>query len=166
MSHLHSLSRLKNKILLCLIQKPIWTSAFRAKMLKFTGVKVGKKCFVGECCIFDSIHPDYIELADSATVTMRCTILTHFMQPYGDEMRNYEYGKVVIGKGAFIGAHTIICNPVVIGDNAVVAAGSVVTKNIPAGEIWGGNPAKFIRKRDVDQTYEESHNRFLAKMNK
>ena len=163
MNGLRSMSRLKNKILLCLIQKPFWTSSFRAKLCRFTGMKVGEKCFIGECCIFDSIRPDFIELEERATITMRCTILTHYMQPFGDSGRNYEYGKIVVGKGAFVGAHTVICNPVRIGENAVIAAGSVVTKNIPAGEIRGGNPAKFIRKRNSIMTFEESHKRFLEK---
>ncbi|MGA6838653.1 acyltransferase [Priestia megaterium] len=53
---------------------------------------------------------------------------------------------VVINDGVFIGAHTIILKGVTIGEKSVVGAGSVVTKNIPKGEIWAGNPARFIRK--------------------
>lgn len=41
----------------------------------------------------------------------------------------------------------VICNAVRIGENAIVGAGSVVTKDIPDNEIWAGNPARFIRKR-------------------
>ncbi len=50
--------------------------------------------------------------------------------------------------GAFIGAHSIILKGVTIGEKAIIGAGSVVTKNIPACEIWAGNPARFIRKID------------------
>lgn len=53
---------------------------------------------------------------------------------------------VVIADGVFVGAGTIILKGVTVGEKSIIAAGSVVTKNIPAGEIWGGNPAKFIRK--------------------
>jgi acetyltransferase-like isoleucine patch superfamily enzyme len=53
---------------------------------------------------------------------------------------------VCIGDNVFIGAHTTILKGVVIGENAVIGACSVVTKNIPADEIWAGNPAKLIRK--------------------
>ena len=53
---------------------------------------------------------------------------------------------VVIGNDCFIGAHSIILKGVQIGDRSIVGAGSVVTKSIPEGEIWGGNPAKLIRK--------------------
>lgn len=52
---------------------------------------------------------------------------------------------VVIKDNVFIGAHTIVLKGVTIGENSIVGAGSVVTKSIPANEIWGGNPAKFIK---------------------
>lgn len=50
--------------------------------------------------------------------------------------------------GAFIGAHSIILKGVTIGKNSVVGAGAVVTKSIPDGQIWAGNPARFIRNID------------------
>ena len=53
---------------------------------------------------------------------------------------------VIIGNNVFIGMDSLILKGVTIGDYAIVAARSVVTKSIPAGEVWGGNPAKFIRK--------------------
>lgn len=53
---------------------------------------------------------------------------------------------VIIEDGAFIGGGSFILKGVTIGQQSVVAAGSIVTKCIPPGEIWGGNPAKFIRK--------------------
>lgn len=57
---------------------------------------------------------------------------------------------VAIMDGAFIGAHSIILKGVTIGKKSVIGAGSVVTKNVPDGEIWVGNPAKFIRKIEED----------------
>ena len=53
---------------------------------------------------------------------------------------------VHIGKNVFIGTQTIVLKGVTIGDNSIIAAGSVVTKSVPNNEIWGGNPAKFLRK--------------------
>ncbi|QYF85487.1 acyltransferase [Brevibacterium sp. PAMC21349] len=53
---------------------------------------------------------------------------------------------ILIKKGAFIGAHSIILKGVTIGEKSIVGAGSVVTKSIPDGEIWAGNPAKFIKR--------------------
>lgn len=71
--------------------------------------------------------------------------MTHFYEP---DKHAFFYGKVTIGNRVFIGMNTLIVKAVSIGDNAVIGAGSVVTKDIPAGEIWAGNPARFIRKRE------------------
>ena len=51
---------------------------------------------------------------------------------------------IVIGSHVFIGANAIICKGVTLGDNAIVAAGAVVVKSIPADEVWGGNPARKL----------------------
>ena len=95
--------------------------------------------------MFDSIRPDLITIGDDTTISIRCIILTHFIHQKLDH-REWSYGKVTIGNNVFLGANVIICQPVSVGDNSVVAAGAVVTKDIPAGEIWGGVPAKFIKK--------------------
>jgi acetyltransferase-like isoleucine patch superfamily enzyme len=53
---------------------------------------------------------------------------------------------IKIGDDVFIGANSLILKGVTLGDRVVVGAGSVVTRNIPADEIWAGNPARLIRK--------------------
>lgn len=53
---------------------------------------------------------------------------------------------IIIKKGAFIGAGSIVLKGVSVGEEAIIGAGSVVTKSIPAGEVWAGNPAVFIRR--------------------
>ncbi len=53
---------------------------------------------------------------------------------------------VVIQRQAFVGGHSLILKGVTIGEAAVIGAGSVVTKDVPAGEIWAGNPAKYVGK--------------------
>lgn len=61
------------------------------------------------------------------------------------DMQNKKSAKVTIGNNVLIGAGSIILKGVTIGDNSIIGAGSVVTKTIPANEIWGGNPAHFIK---------------------
>lgn len=56
---------------------------------------------------------------------------------------------VLIKKGAFIGAHSIVLKGVTVGEKSIVGAGSVVTKSIPDGEIWAGNPAQLIKKLEI-----------------
>jgi acetyltransferase-like isoleucine patch superfamily enzyme len=53
---------------------------------------------------------------------------------------------VIIKRNAFIGSNCTILKGVTIGENSIVGASSVVSKNIPNNEIWGGNPARFIKK--------------------
>jgi acetyltransferase-like isoleucine patch superfamily enzyme len=53
---------------------------------------------------------------------------------------------IIIKDDVFIGTRSIINKGVIIGERSIVASGSVVTKSIPQDEIWGGNPAKFIKK--------------------
>lgn len=56
------------------------------------------------------------------------------------------FENTVIRKGASIGAGAVILCGIEIGENAMIGAGSVVTKSIPAGEVWVGNPARFVRR--------------------
>lgn len=62
--------------------------------------------------------------------------------------RKFYAGEVIIGKNVFVGMNSLIVNSVTIGDEGVVAAGSIVTRDIPPKEVWGGNPARFIKKLD------------------
>ena len=58
--------------------------------------------------------------------------------------------EVVIGNNVFIGMKTIILKGVHVGNNVVIGAGSVVTKDIPANEIWAGNPARKIKGKTTE----------------
>lgn len=67
-----------------------------------------------------------------------------------NDINSIDSKPVVISDNVFIGAHSIILKGVTIGECAIIGAGSVVTKSIPAYEVWGGNPAKFIKKVSND----------------
>lgn len=56
------------------------------------------------------------------------------------------FEKTVIRRGASIGAGSVVLCGIEIGEKAMIGAGSVVTRDIPAGELWVGNPARFVRK--------------------
>ena len=62
------------------------------------------------------------------------------------DIENRKTAPVDIGDYVFIGARSIICKGVTIGNHSMIAAGSVVVKDVPADEVWGGNPAKYIKK--------------------
>ncbi|MBO6025178.1 MAG: N-acetyltransferase [Bacteroidales bacterium] len=61
----------------------------------------------------------------------------------------WQLEKTIIRQGASIGAGAVVLCGIEIGENAMIGVGSVVTKDVPAGEIWMGNPARFVRKVEV-----------------
>jgi len=74
---------------------------------------------------------------------------------FENRMKPYKYGLVdqgvsskgiLIKQGAWIGGHCIVLKGVTIGRNSILGAGSVLSRDIPDNEVWGGNPASFIRK--------------------
>lgn len=62
------------------------------------------------------------------------------------DIKNGKRAPIMIGNHVFVGAQSVIMKGVTIGDKSMIAAGSVVMSDIPSGEIWGGNPARFIAK--------------------
>lgn len=66
------------------------------------------------------------------------------------DKQNRKSSPIVIGHDCFIGAGSIILKGVTIGDFSIIGAGSVVTKSVPSGEIWAGNPARFVKKMEVE----------------
>lgn len=58
--------------------------------------------------------------------------------------------KTIIKRGASIGAGSAILCGITVGENAMIGMGSVVTHDVPAGELWHGNPARFVRKINND----------------
>lgn len=78
------------------------------------------------------------------------------LTPVGHQMRMWKYSSnapIIIGTNCWIGSNVRICKGVTIGDNSIVAANSVVTKDVPPNCIVAGNPAKVV-KTDIDKTPE------------
>lgn len=69
----------------------------------------------------------------------------------------------VVGNDVWIGHGAIIMGGIRIGDGAVIAAGSVVTKNVPPFSIVGGNPAKILKSRFESESDKEIHRKFLSR---
>jgi acetyltransferase-like isoleucine patch superfamily enzyme len=129
---------------------PMPSRGWRSTVCKWGGVSIQnpKKTFIGKEVEFDTNYPEDIVIEEGVTLTLRCIIVTHFVEIDDNQHRHYSRGKVIIKKNAYIGANTIICKPVTIGEGAIVGAFSVITKDIPPYEVWAGNPARFIRKRE------------------
>ena len=89
---------------------------------------------------------DGIELEDNVMIGSNVTF-TNDMYPRAKN-KDWKLLKTKVCKGATIGAGCVVLPGLTIGERAFVAAGSVVTKDVPAGELWLGNPARFYRKVD------------------
>lgn len=87
---------------------------------------------------------DGIELEDDVMVGSNVTF-TNDMYPRSHN-KDWKLLRTRVCKGATIGAGSTILPGLTIGENAMIGAGSVVTKDVPANEIWVGNPARFIKK--------------------
>jgi len=70
------------------------------------------------------------------------------------DMQRIERGKVVVYRYATLFAGVKVAPNVTIGEGAIAALGAVVTKDIPAWEVWGGVPARFMRKRTLAEKWE------------
>ena len=108
-------------------------------------IKSTKNVFIGENVLFDTNFPEDILIEEGVRLTSGVKIVTHFMNT---REKRYDRGKVHICKGAYLGMNVLVVKPVTIGEHSIIGAGSVVTKDIPANEVWAGNPARFIRKRN------------------
>jgi len=106
-------------------------------------------CTIGDRC---TVHNNHINIAEPVTIgndvglSNETAILTHGYWLSVLEGFPASFAPVSIGNGAIIGWRSIILMGVNIGENAVVAAGSVVTKDLEPYSVYGGNPAKFIKK--------------------
>lgn len=87
---------------------------------------------------------DGVTLEDNVFVGPNVTF-TNDMYPKSGNT-TYRMLRTKVCSGASIGANSTILPGITIGSNAMIGAGSVVTKDIPSGELWLGNPAKFIKK--------------------
>jgi len=109
--------------------------------------KIGKNVFINFDCVFLDLGGITIE--DNVLIAPKVSLLSegHSISP--GERQSLVPGHIHIRKNAWIGAGATILPGVTIGENAIVAAGAVVSKNVPANTIVGGIPAKIIKAIEI-----------------
>ncbi len=141
------MKRLFRFLFLHLQHLPMSGHTMRPILVKLGGVNIKERkgVFVGEHVVFDSLYPEKIVVEEGVRITQGVSILTHYLDP---STGKYKSGNVILKRKSHIGWNVTICKPITIGEGAIVGAGSVVTKDIPDHEVWAGNPARFIKKRE------------------
>jgi acetyltransferase-like isoleucine patch superfamily enzyme len=112
------------------------------------GIKIGRNVFIGIDCLLDSSFPELITLEDEVVLSFRVMIICHDdakgLHNTGSDKADKTVSKVTLKKGCYIGAGAILLPGVIVGENAVVGAGAVVTKDVPSKVVVAGIPAKKI----------------------
>jgi hypothetical protein len=114
------------------------------------GLEIGDECFLGDECLLDLA--DGIRLAPQVTFAERVVVLTHMNVGYHDHPLQSRFpalaAPVVIERGSFLGANVTVLAGVTIGAESFVAAGSVVTEDVPPRTLVAGVPARVVRSLD------------------
>ncbi len=131
-------------VLMTLIGKLPWS---RVKVVLYRGMKmkIGPDVYIAPWVFFDGMFPNLIELEDGCFIGGGCKILAHEQNRAG-----FRIGRVRIGAQSIIGAFSIVRGGVSIGAGATTGMGSVVCKDVPAGRVALGNPARVVRGEAAD----------------
>lgn len=110
------------------------------------GMKVGDHTAFGLMVMVDVFFPELITIGRNSVIGYNTTILAHEYL-----IKEYRLGEVNIGSEVMIGANTTILPGITIGDGAVIAAGSIVHKDVEAGTFVGGNPLRVLERHSQEE---------------
>lgn len=130
-----------------------WLNDVELGILRASGTKIGQRCYIDRSVSIDRHQPTEIEIGDDVILTGQGVFLTHDASPQIAGLPGKK-GHIKIGNKVFIGYRSIMLCGTSVGDNCIVGAGSVITNDIPSGEVWAGNPAHKIYTLDE---YREKH---------
>lgn len=128
---------------------------FNGKGIQFYGdgqIVTGANSYIGELSTVQVAKGYTVRIGVGCQLSHNVRIYTQSASPDADFSRGeppQKFGDVTFGDYCWVGANVFVNPGMVIGENAVVGANSVVTKSIPPFEVWGGVPAKFIRKKRI-----------------
>jgi maltose O-acetyltransferase len=115
-------------------------------------IAIGARTFVNYDCVMLDVVPIRIGEGCQIATGVQLLTATHPIDPEA-RGRGWEYGKpITIGDNVWLGGGVIVCPGVTIGDDTVVGAGAVVTRDLPAGVVASGNPARVRRTIDERDT--------------
>ena len=134
------------------ILEPFAPRKLRPCLMRKMGCHVGNRCFIGDHVRIDTGHADMITLEDGVSIAGGSRLLCHqrdFSDYYVGSDYNalgYTIKPIVLKKGCLIGMESFVLPGVTVGEGAIVGAGSLVTKDIPAWTVATGRPAKVVKE--------------------
>ena len=143
-------------------------------LIQIHGGKIGKGVFIGQEVLIDYDYCFLLEIGDGAVISARTIIEFHdSCLPNVLGEAKAKIGRVKIGKRSYIGVNTVILPGVKIGDSAIVGACSLVIRDIPTEEVWGGIPARYIctvneldHKRQSSKSTDVAHLNWIGELEK
>jgi acetyltransferase-like isoleucine patch superfamily enzyme len=114
----------------------------------FSNLIIGNNCHIGKNCFFDLRSKVHME--ENVVVSMKCTFLTHQDMNQSALIAHYPptTAAIYIKKNCYIGAGVTVLQGIQVGESSIIAAGSVVTKDVDPNSLVGGVPAYNIKKID------------------
>jgi len=137
------------KIMLSIYNKVIYYQyTRRMRDLMNRGLTIGKNVTIEHSVMIDTNYPYLIKIGSNCSLAQGVKLLAHDATPFKFLNGHTRLGKIEIKDNVFIGTEVIILPGVTIGPNVLIAAGSVVNKDIPPNSCVAGVPARFYRKFD------------------
>jgi acetyltransferase-like isoleucine patch superfamily enzyme len=152
------LKRLQNMMDWAILE-PFAPRKLRPRLMRKMGCHVGKGCFIGDHVIVDLGHAEMITVEDGVSIAGGSRLLCH-QRDFTEYFVGSDYNKlgysikpIVLKKGCLIGMESFVLPGVTVGEGAIVGAGSLVAKDIPAWTVATGRPAKVVKeiKRRTDE---------------
>ncbi len=123
----------------------------RILLYRLMGVRLGRDVYVGFDVEFDTNHPELIEIGNHVTISHRCIIASHMATNVDTPLQRIyppRAAAVKVGDGTWICTGAILVPGVTIGENSVVAAGAVVTRDVSPNTLVAGSPARPVKHLD------------------
>lgn len=120
-------------------------NSLRIKMNRRRGVSIGDNVYIGLHTSIDNAYPEYVYIEDNASIAESVQIIAHSNPyPHFQNVVESSVAPIVIKRGAWVGSGSIILRGVTIGEKAIVAAGTVVDRDVPDCTLVKGNPMKIV----------------------
>lgn len=135
-----------------------FVKSWRTYIHRWRGVNIGIGVYIGHEVMFDRVFTDQIFIGDYTSIGDRSIITAHANIPSEARLKKIYPRKVMptrIGRGVWVMPNVTIAPGVTIGDEAVIATGSIVIKDVPARCLVGGNPAKVIKDLSEHEAFKE-----------